>query len=345
MRYFKHLSYTDRLKIEKMLKEKKSKSDIAKALRVHLSTIYRELERGQYEHLNSDYTTEMRYSPDIAHENYRANLDAKGADLKIGKDHELAEYIEETIIKKKYSPEAALGEIQRRGLKFATSICITTLYSYIEKGIFLKLTKKQLPRKGKKIHKYKRVQPAKAPCGESIEKRPEKINNREEFGHWEMDTVVGRKKSRKALLVLTERRTRKEIVIRLGDKTSRSVVRALNRLEKKMGAMFRRIFKSITVDNGSEFSDCEGMEESCRSTQKRTSVFYCHPYCASERGSNENQNGMLRRIFPKGTSFDKVTVKEVQQAEDWLNDYPRPMFGYKSANDMFQIALDSMAAL
>lgn len=335
MRIFKHLTFTDRLRIERMLKEEKSKQEIADVLRVHISTIYREIERGQYTHLNSDLKTETRYSPDIAHKKYRENLAAKGTDLKIGNDHELADFLESIIVEQKYSPDAALGEIKRQGLKFKTTICRVTLYSYISKGVFLRLTNKDLPRRGIKKRAYRRVRTCKAPRGESIERRPDEINKRIAFGHWEMDTIVGRKNSKKALLVLTERLTRKEIAIRISDKTTASVVKALDRLERKFGNNFSKIFKSITVDNGSEFADCENMERSIYSDERRTKMYYCHPYSAYERGSNENQNSIIRRWFPKGTSFDRVTVKMVQWVEDWINNYPRAIFGYASSNDLF----------
>ena len=71
-----------------------------------------------------------------------------------------------------------------------------------------------------------------------------------------------------------------------------------------MGAKFREVFHSITVDNGCEFQDCEGMERSKRARKPRTKIFYCHPYSAYERGSNENMNRIIRRFFPKGTNFD-----------------------------------------
>ena len=335
MRMFKHLTFTDRLRIERMLLDKKTKREIANTLRVHVSTIYREVERGQYEHLNSDYTTEMRYSPDIAQARYEATWSGKGADLKIGNDRELAQYLEDLIVEQHFSPDAALGEIKRRGLHFSTSICRTTLYSYIRKGVFLHLTSKHLPRRGKRKQTYKKVEPKRPPRGESIEKRPQEIAQRDSFGHWEMDTVVGRKNSKKTLLVLTERLTRQEIIVRMADKTAASTVKALDRLERKFGKCFPDVFKTITVDNGSEFADCSGMERSCLRKGNRTKVYYCHPYSAYERGSNENQNLLIRRWFPKGTSFDRVPLKDIARVEQWINDYPRAILGYKTSNDLF----------
>ena len=140
MRRFKHLSKTDRLRMEAHLRDKKTPKEIAEILGVHISTIYREKKRGEYQHRNSDYTEETRYSSDLGEMKYRANLAAKGADIKLGKDHELAEYIERRIADDKLSPAAVLGEIEANGMSFKTSISVNTLYSYIEKGVFLRLT-------------------------------------------------------------------------------------------------------------------------------------------------------------------------------------------------------------
>lgn len=110
-----------------------------------------------------------------------------------------------------------------------------------------------------------------------------------------MDTVVGlRGKSKKSLLVLTERKTRKEIIMELKRNTAAEVVKSLNKLERKWGKMFYKVFKTITVDNGSEFADFEGMEKAARRKGSRVKLYYCHPYSSCERGSNENQNRMIR---------------------------------------------------
>ena len=157
-----------------------------------------------------------------------------------------------------------------------------------------------------------------------------------------MDSVLGKKKTKPALLVLSERLSRKELIIKVQDHTAASVVRALDRLERKMGSpAFRATFKSITVDNGSEFADVDGMERSCRRNGPRTKVYYCHPYSSWERGTNENTNGLIRRWFPKGTDFSKVSVQEIQKVEDWLNAYPREILGFLSADAVFSTAFAS----
>ena len=334
-RRFKHLSWTDRLKIETMLKDKRHKQEIADEIGVHLKTIYNE--RGRYIHTNSDLTEEERYSPEMAEAAYREHLAAKGPDLKIGNDHELAQHIEKKIAEDGYSPAAVLGEIKEQGLEFKTSICESTLYTYIDKGVFLTVTNKNLPVKGQKKRPYNKVKRAKRPpAGTSIENRPKEIDDRAVVGDWEMDCVEGKKKTKKTLLVLTERKSRREIIRPMRDQTARSVVRVLDSLEREYGANFSKIFRTITVDNGSEFADCAGMEKSCRRKGNRTKIYYCHPYSSYERGSNENVNRMIRRWFPKGTDFRKVTAKAIQKVEDWINNYPREILGFRTAEAVFQ---------
>ncbi len=343
---YSHFTFSDRLKIEAWQRVGTSKQTMADELGVHISSIYRELKRGVYTHLNSDYTTETRYSPDIAEEKYQENLRAKGTGLKIGTDREYAAYLEYKVSAEKYAPGAILGEIKRKGLQFCTTISKTTFYRYIEDGVFLTITNKDLPvKRNKDKQKYDRVKPSRAPRGKSIEKRPEEIDTRETFGHWEMDCVEGKKGTRKTLLVLTERKTRREIIRLMKDKTAASVVKALDGIESEMGAdLFARVFLSITVDNGSEFTDYEGIERSSLGEGKRTAVYFCHPYSSYERGSNENQNKMVRRHYPKGYDFTAVTPADIRRLEKWINNYPRGIFDYYSSADLYEACLNSILA-
>ena len=344
-RRFKHLTWNDRLRIEAFLKCKKTVQEIADEIGVHRNTIYNEIKRGRYIHTNSDLTEEERYNPDAAQRAYEENLAAKGPGLKIGNDHKLAEHIEQRIIEQNYSPAAVLGEIKVKGLAFDTSICETTLYSYIKKGVFLNLGSSHLPNKGKKKRPYNKVKKvaARKAAGTSIERRPPEVDSREEIGHWEMDCVEGKKKTKETLLVLSERKSRKEIIIKMKDQTAGSVVAALDRLERRYGSLFSKVFQTITVDNGSEFADCAGMEKSCRRNGNRTKIFYCHPYSSYERGTNENINLMIRRWFPKGTDFGKITARAIKAVEDWLNTYPREILGFYSAGDVFAERLAALS--
>lgn len=191
-------------------------------------------------------------------------------------------------------------------------------------------------RKKKKKQTVKRAR--KTAIGTSIEKRPKYIEEREEFGHWEMDCVVGKRRNKKTLLVLTERKTRYELILMLKSKTIDEVRKALNRLEKKLYSGFYNLFKSITVDNGAEFSNPDILEKALYRVGKRTNIFYCHPYSSSERGSNENQNKLVRRHFPKSFDFDMLLKKsDIAKAQNWINNYPRKMFNGKSAQYLFDI--------
>ncbi len=342
---WRQLKYEDRLQLDICLKGKMKIPDIAKLLHVAKTTIYREIKRGRFTKRNSDWTESEVYDPYVANEKYKENLQKRGRQLKIGNDLEYASYLEKKIIEEKYSPQAALVTASKDIEKnFQTKICVNTLYSYIRKGIFLNLTMEDLPiRKKKQKKKHVKAQ-KRAQAGTSISLRPKHIDNREEFGNWEMDTVVGtQKESKNTLLVLTERKTREEIVRKMKDKSAASVVKVLDSLERKLGTnLFRKVFKTITVDNGTEFSDVKGIEKSKRSRKKRTKLFFCHPYRSCERGSNENNNRLIRRHIPKGFNFDFMSRTEIQYIENWINNYPRKIFGFRSAKELFLEELEKM---
>ena len=151
-----------------------------------------------------------------------------------------------------------------------------------------------------------------------------------------MDTVVGKQGSKSALLVLTERVSRFEIIIKLRDKTQKSIIAALDKLEKEYKDKFSLIFKSITVDNGVEFLDMASLEKSVyKKVSKRTTIYYAHPYCSWERGSNENNNKLIRKFIKKKTDIKNFSNSYIKKIQDWINNYPRKLFNYKSANDIF----------
>lgn len=336
-RIFKHLTFIDRRKIEKLLEEKQRPKEIAKVLRVHLSTIYREMERGKWYRTDTHLKEHKSYSADLAEQRYRTNLAAKGVMLKIANDYEYALYIEHKIADEKYSPAAVLGEIEAKHLPFKTSVCFKTLYNYIDKNVFARITNQDLPEREKRRKRYRRVRVKqhKRLLGESIEKRPENVAERETFGHWEMDTVKGKIGSKASLLVLTERKTRKEIITKLEQHSAQAVVDALDELEKKHPKDFSKIFKTITCDNGTEFSYAKEIERSALNGKKRTKLYYCHPYTSWERGSNETANKMIRRFIPKGRSFDNISLIEVKRIENWMNHYPRKIHKYMSAEALY----------
>ena len=335
------MSKTQRNQLEMLLKAKVSKKEIAEMLSVDLSTIYREIKRGAYLHRNSDWTETVRYSADKAEIKYREMLREKGSQIKLGNDYEYAEYLERKIIEQKQSPKAVLGHIKKHCIEFNTTISVNTLYSYIRKGYFSRLEMKHLPR-GKQKKKKEHVRTnKKAPKGTSIEQRPLEIFERLTFGHWEMDCVCG--PTKESLLVLSERLTRKEIIMPIKTQSSKEVVKALNKIEHRFGKNFKRIFKTITVDNGSEFADCPGIEKSIYGKGKRTKVYYCHPYSSWERGTNERLNREIRRLIPKGTNLANVTEEQIREVEEWVNNYPREVLDFETSDERFARELAKIA--
>lgn len=327
---YNYITEAERYQIEILLQERYTIRQVAECLGHKYHTIYHEVKKGTVKQLDTHLVEHYVYKADYAQMMSVNNMSNRGRNLKIGSDHELAAYIEK-MVKDKYSPEALLLHARNEGISFRTSLCPKTIYNYFDMGLFLNVTYQDLPQK-KAVRKKKERKSTVSlnnRSGESIEKRDPAILDRNEYGHWEMDTVVGgQDKGKSCLLVLSERMTREEIIIKMLDKKSASVVHALNMLERNYGSKtFREKFQTITCDNGVEFLDAEGIEKSRYTKGNRTKLYYCHPYSAYERGTNENINRMIRRFFPKGISFDGVTKKQIQHVEDWINNYPRKILG------------------
>lgn len=332
-----YITERQRYEIELLLKERYTKPRIARVLGIKYNTLYKEIARGTVEQMDSLLAVHRVYKADYAQMVYEKSASNRGRNLKIGADHQLAAYIETMIREKKYSPEALIRHAENEGLQFSTTLCPKTIYNYLDMGLFLNASNADLPYKkpGKKKKKEeKSTVSLNNRKGRSIEERPKTILDREDYGHWEMDTVVSAQNTGlSCLLVLSERMTREEIIMKIRNKKSSTVVRALNRLEKQYGSkVFREKFKTITCDNGVEFLDAKGIEKSISTKQPRTTVYYCHPYSSYERGTNENINRMIRRFFPKGTNFDEIKPAQITAVESWINNYPRGILGGLSSN-------------
>jgi IS30 family transposase len=334
---WKHLSERERYQIETLLQTGLTPLEVSKRLERDRRTIEREVARGNVLQVDSEWRVRQQYCADVGERVNRERAANKGRPLKIGYDHELAAHIEKKIGEEGYSPDAVIGRIKEEKKQFDVSICTKTLYNYIDKDIFINITNKDLPVKkyGKKRkHRETRTVALNNRKGRSIDERPESINARAEKGHWEMDCVVGKGKA--CLLVMTERKNRKELIFKLKAKKQLHVRVVLDRLERKYKERFKQVFKSITMDNGSEFLNSEELERSClKEDEKRTVCYYAHPYCSWERGSNEVANKLIRRFVPFGTNIDKLTIAETKRIEHWMNNYPRRIFGYKTANEMY----------
>ncbi len=284
------------------------------------------------------------YSPDIANSKARENLKAKGPDLNLGNDFTLVNDVQRWIKKERYSPAALIMHYEKSGWPSHTRISVRTLYRYIAEGLIPDVTVKDLLRQGKRSKRpYSRPKrhSRALSASKSITQRPAEANSRAVAGHWEIDCIVsGKGKGKAALLTLTERKNRYELIRKITDQTSASVVSELDKLERFYGSRrFRHIFKTITCDNGSEFMNVEGMEGSCLTKKKRTDVYYAHPYCSCERGSNENANGIIRRFIPKGTAIGNISKQRVKEIQEWMNQYPRKILGGQSAQEAFEMFL------
>lgn len=336
----KYLTYEERFYIEKSLKTGDDPKKIAEALGKHFTTIYKEINKGTVTFLNSDYTTRTEYCADTAQIRTIDRGHNKGIQKKLENDAELLSRISVLIKEKHYSPYAVLQTIKKESPETLT-MCEATLYKYIHLGIIPNVTDKDLyikPNKKKKKEKETETRPSyHKPPEKSIVYRPKEIDSRKQYGHWEIDTVYSGQccKSKTALLVLTERKTLEEYYISIADRTLKSVVSALDGLEKHIGAKaFREKFLTITADNGVEFGDGSLIE---RSTIKpgaiRTKVFFCHPYSSYERPQNENQNRFVRRWVKKGGDLSAYSPQEWEQITEWVNNYPRRKYGGMSARE------------
>lgn len=326
-RTFKHLTLQDRKFIEKMKKQGVSVAVIADTLGVSRSTIYRELKRGAYMHTVKHFDIKL-YSYDIGQSVYDKNRQNSHRQHKI-KDNDLHQI--EKLLLNKYSPEMAVKACD-------IDISIKTIHNYIDNRRFKKYRNIDLihgkrPRRKTqdRTHKQKRNK------ANSIEFRPAEILSRDIFGHWEMDTVIGKKSNDKCLLVISERKTRTEIIAEMEDKTTKSVVKQLRALQRYFGANYSKIFKTITVDNGHEFADIQSMKRF-----SSTKFYYCHPYSSWERGTNENRNKLIRRFIPKKTPIKNYSTDYIKSVEHFINNYPMRIHNYQKPIDLFNQELEKL---
>lgn len=346
----KHLSYQEKLKIEGFLannnildyhKDYASNKIIQNTKRKYRVLVYelsdylgrckrtikRELERGKVE--QTDYLGRIyyAYSADKSNSRYIEMRKEDTRALKIDKNINLFYFIA-NLLKKKYSPYACIQLAINEGLnpKFTSR----TLLNYIRKGLFdsLGIKPNHSLYQQKKVKKEKCAKLIRKGKYNSIEDRPDEINKRLEVGNWEIDTVVGNRTGKnKALLVLTDRCSRYQIIKLIDDKTSNSVSKTLNEIINENKALS---FKTFTSDNGSEFYSIDNV---CK--HFNLEWYYCHPYSSSERGSNENNNRFIRRFFPKGSSFNNLSNKEIEYIQDFMNNYPRKIFNGKTSKNIY----------
>lgn len=325
----RYLTEKDRYLIEKSLQQKIPVKQIAEMIGCCRATIYNEIKRGTFIARGKLWQDEKRYGYDVGQRVHEINMSRRGCKRKLAGDDPFLSAVATLIFDQKYSPEAALYMLSDHKL------CVKSIYNYVHARLIRGVAVNNLPyaklKKGKKEKTTKRE----FSRGRSIEERPKEILERKEYGHWEMDTVYSSRDDLTCLLVLSERKSRDELIFKIKDRTAKSVIKALDQYERKIGSpAFREKFKTITCDNGMEFADWQSIERSCRTKKERTTVYFCHPYCSGERGTNENSNRFIRRWIPKGDDIGLYSKAEIQAIQDWMNHYPRRQFGGLSASDL-----------
>lgn len=198
-----------------------------------------------------------------------------------------------------------------------------------------------VPQVLKRKHHRKWVRKNKRMKGRSIYERPAIVNAGTEVGHWEADTVVGKRGGREAVIfTAVEKITRNYVAILISGRTSNGVEEAMYFLEEQFGTeRFREVFKTITVDNGPEFEHFSKYE------RLGTKVYFTHPYSSWERPQNERHNSLLREFIPKGTSIECFSAEGILNMADVLNQRPHRILGYHSPAELFDVFLDKVYAI
>lgn len=298
-------------------------SDIARLLGRNKSTIFRELTRNSSE-LSSAYL------PIQAHKKAkkRKQLAATKQELKC---HKIRHFVANKL-KMGWSPQIIAGVLASTPQNQKISHESIYLYLYKKRPDLVPY----LARSHKK--RFKRIPQAnkknnRIPNRIFIDQRPQKINNRSEFGHWESDAVVSRQ-SKATLVVSIERITKlvriKKIKQNKADMFSRTIIGRM----KILPAYARR---SMTYDNGPENTQHELIND-----QLNMDSYFCNPYHSWEKGSVENVNGLIRRFLPKKTDFAKITHKRIKEIEFLLNTRPRKCLNFKTPQEVF---LEQIVAL
>lgn len=339
-RKHKHLNLEERMTIQLRLKDGFSPYKIAKELGRASNTIRNEIIRGTVTQIKQGCKVEV-YLADAGERIYLQNRMHCRPKFKRLSCKAFVSYVCTTMKSNGWSVDACVGYATLHQLfNRSEMVCTKTLYTYIDLGL-LEIRNVDLPIKLRRNTKPLRIRTNRRILGTSIKERPISINSREEFGHWEIDTVIGTKdKADSVLLTLAERKTRHYIVRKIESKTSHAVLKELAHLKEHFGEKFNQVFKSITSDNGQEFAELSKIEQ-----ETFVKVYFTHPYSSYERGTNERHNGMLRRFLPKGIAINGYSTDDIAFIEDWCNTLPRKFLNYRTPEELFEDELDSIYAI
>lgn len=298
---YKQLTLKERIKIEMLHEDGHSAREIAEKLKRSNASISKELRPYK----------DGQYCAEIAH--HEAQLRRQSAS-KFTKCTEAVRELTHAFLTLGFSPEQISGRMTMEGVTQAVSC--NTLYNFVKKLGW----QHRLARKGKP---YRKKTPVTAgvkliPNRVDISERPAIVDEKKEVGHWEGDTVYGQDGY---FVTMVERVSKILVTVRVKNKTKKEVTKALIKMMKP----YRSLCKTITFDNGGEFAGHAKISKALK-----CSVYFAKPYHSWERGLNENTNGLLRRMFPKGMCFSSLTTKEIERAQILINMRPRKTLNYLS---------------
>jgi IS30 family transposase len=312
---YTHLSSSDRRRFYTFLEMKLSIADIAKRLGKHRSTFYRELERNK---------EPEGYLPGTAQLKAEERATEK-RQSKIEKDGYLRDYVVRSL-KKGWSPEQISGRMKYHQLTIY--VCPETIYQFVYRSKNKELYHCLPYKKSKRQRRYSRQ---KSPCRYGkirlIIERPADIAARKKFGHWEGDSIVFKGDKEKAVTTLVERKSRMVFLIKNNRKFSQGV---MSKIKEKLATLPKKMFKTITFDQGVEFADYKQLEQA-----NERKVYYCETHSPWQKGSNENMNGRLRWYLPKEADIAKITQEELDKLAAKMNRCPRKCLGYKTPQEVF----------
>lgn len=333
-----HLGQEERGAIAQLKKLGYSLRAIAQLINCSASTVLNELRRGTPTRTSTRGRT-PQYNAKRGFVAYKANRSNSRRHHRINQCKSFVQWVTTQVRTKKWSLDVCVGYARLHKL-FAENemVCTKTLYNELKAGnlplsVFEVpyVLKRKVRKKG--CFKHKRLK------GRSIDERPAIVDERIEFGHWEADTVIGRKRGKESvILTLVERVTGNYLAIRIPGRTSQAVIEAMSSLRKEYGEMFGLVFKSITTDNGSEFEDFSHVEA------WGSSIYFAHPYSSWERAVNERHNGILRQYIPKGISIEQFSPNDVLGFADEINSRPCKRLSYRTPEELFEEFLDRLYA-
>lgn len=331
-----HLTAEERHDIEVHLKDGWSTYKIARHLNRPYNTIKNEIRRGTIALYHGKV---LLYKADAGQQQYFENRRSSTRKYRCLEVNPFLDYVVKRFREKGWSLDACVGNALLKG-KFTRSqtVCTKTLYNYVDLGL-LPIKNIDLPEKLSRNTKAHKVRENRKNLGKSIEERPQSIENRNEFGHWEFDSVLGSKSADEpAILTMVERKHRYAIWLKVKDHSATAVSEAIMQLKQTFGSHFSDVFKTITADNGSEFAELSASEV------LGTSVYFTHPFSSWEKGTNECHNKLLRRFIPKGKSISSYSPDDILHFADLMNALPRKILSYHTPEELFEKELDRIYA-